>query len=394
MNFRKRRDSILAVIGLISLMAYVIACTAFSPDGKKVLYPAYDPDSGALGVWVYDRPSAQGEPVFTPRVCELGNRTAESILLRPLWTPDGRHMVVAWPGDPDGAHGSMDGLNLAVIPTDRRGSVRLFQFPELRDTLSQLLYRVAACGPYLFFSGETKDTNVLLRLEVSSGEVRRQAIPEAVVLFPGGRGDQLHYVRSMEPDESRFEFGRIDPEMLTFEARGEFLREKGDDDGCLAVSADGEMIAFLQQEDRQAELVLYRPGQPEQRLPLSTEREFECIGNLVIAPQTDRAYAVGFGSCRGETEKRCDLIEIPLDGTAARFIPLFVPTASLENSDLLCLQVGLSPDGQAAALASTYLTTDDAKVSPDDCALFLVNLADQERSVTRVPIALPQTQDP
>ena len=197
----------------------------------------------------------------------------------------------------------------------------------------------------------------------------------------------------MEPDESRLEFGRIDPEQLTFEARGEFLREKGDDDGCLAVSADGGMVASLQQKDGQVELVLYRAGQPEQRLPLSTEREFEGIGNLVIAPQADRAYAVGFGSRPGEIEKRCDLIEIPLDGTPARFIPLFVPTASLEDSDLLCLQVGLSPDGQAAALASTYLTTDDAKVSADDCALFLVNLADRERSVTRVPIAQPQTTD-
>jgi hypothetical protein len=52
-------------------------------------------------------------------------------------------------------------------------------------------------------------------------------------------------------------------------------------------------------------------------------------------------------------------------------------------------QGAISHDGKAAAVASTYLACGDKGLKPDDCALFLVDLKDPNRKVTRVPIPMP-----
>ena len=51
----KTRNTALALVGLLALSIYILACTSFSPDDTKVLYPAFDAPSGAIGMAVYDR---------------------------------------------------------------------------------------------------------------------------------------------------------------------------------------------------------------------------------------------------------------------------------------------------------------------------------------------------
>ena len=42
---------LLAGLGGVSLLVYILACsTAFSPDDRQVLYPSFDPQSGALSI--------------------------------------------------------------------------------------------------------------------------------------------------------------------------------------------------------------------------------------------------------------------------------------------------------------------------------------------------------
>ena len=53
---------VLAGIGVASLLVYVLACsTAFSPDDRQVLYPSFDPQSGALSIALYDRNTGRSE---------------------------------------------------------------------------------------------------------------------------------------------------------------------------------------------------------------------------------------------------------------------------------------------------------------------------------------------
>ena len=67
---------------------------------------------------------------------------------------------------------------------------------------------------------------------------------------------------------------------------------------------------------------------------------------------------------------------------------LLVPACQLndEHSDGFLFQVGLSHDGKTAAVASTYVASASKQFKPEDCALFLVDLSDPNRKVTKVPI--------
>ena len=43
------RDTALALLGMLSLAVYILACTSFSPNDRQVLYPAFD-ESGAVAL--------------------------------------------------------------------------------------------------------------------------------------------------------------------------------------------------------------------------------------------------------------------------------------------------------------------------------------------------------
>jgi len=72
MNMTKeKRNAALASVGLLALSIYVMACNSspsFSPDDTKVLYPAFDPVTGVIGMSVYDREAGSSEMLFCWRV--------------------------------------------------------------------------------------------------------------------------------------------------------------------------------------------------------------------------------------------------------------------------------------------------------------------------------------
>ena len=82
-------------------------------------------------------------------------------------------------------------------------------------------------------------------------------------------------------------------------------------------------------------------------------------------------------------------MEIPLNDAPVRRTVLIKTTGLKDDSAALYFQAGFSHDGKTAALASTYLTCDNKDFKPEDCALFLVDLSDANRKVTKVPIPLP-----
>ena len=55
----------------------------------------------------------------------------------------------------------------------------------------------------------------------------------------------------------------------------------------------------------------------------------------------------------------------------------------------MMFQGGLSHDGRAWAAASAYLWAQNEKIANEDCGLFLVDLTDAKRKVTKVAIPVP-----
>src|ERR1035437_4730123 len=132
------RNSALGLLGLASLLIYVLACASFSPDDSKVLYPTIDPKTGATGVAVYDRTSGKSELLFVPLGLTTADAEVKPMIHRAQWLPDGRSIVVAWPDLNSSGGANDDGLNFAVLPFNSRGPTRLFSLPGLKDGASRL----------------------------------------------------------------------------------------------------------------------------------------------------------------------------------------------------------------------------------------------------------------
>ena len=84
-------------------------------------------------------------------------------------------------------------------------------------------------------------------------------------------------------------------------------------------------------------------------------------------------------------------MEVPLKGASnAREILLLRDVAGMDSTSPLWFQFGVSHDGKAAAVASTYLAIyqEENMFKPEHCALFFIDLSDRQRRVTSVPIPL------
>ena len=135
MNPPVKQHSLLAAVAVVSLAIYVLACSSFSPDDSKVLFPAVDPKSGDLGVAVYDRKGGGTEQVFVVSQVEKGiSRSSKPVLIRPQWMPDGKSMLVMWPDSVKG-----EALNIALVPYGRRGPTRMYTCDGLKDAAALLM---------------------------------------------------------------------------------------------------------------------------------------------------------------------------------------------------------------------------------------------------------------
>src|SRR5512134_1320310 len=145
------RNSILAGIGLAALLVYVLACTSFSPDDSKVLYPAFDVKSGGTTAMVYDRKTGKSEPVFVAaNLAELEGTNGTARLLRPQWLPDGKRILVAW----QGKAGDDDGLELTLVPYGAPAPVQHIWIADSEMKDAMLMLPLPLVGSRVFLAGD------------------------------------------------------------------------------------------------------------------------------------------------------------------------------------------------------------------------------------------------
>ena len=82
MNSRKTRNTLLALTGLAALFVCILACTSFSPDDKKILYPTFDPKTRSMGVAVYDRSLRESRILFTSKEMLKQGREPQPVMMR------------------------------------------------------------------------------------------------------------------------------------------------------------------------------------------------------------------------------------------------------------------------------------------------------------------------
>jgi hypothetical protein len=373
-----------ALAGVGALLIYILACTSFSPDDSKVLYDTVDAKSGLIGVAVYDRKAGKSELLFEPFTQDMGKLAAESAILRPQWLEGGHNFLTAWAGS-DGKS-----LNLAVLPFDRRGPARTFLLPDL-GTNGAAWFEVRplpVIGSSLFLNGES---NITIRLDLGTGVMHRQTNQQALVLLPSPDNDRLFYLGGMDnsyldgKDDSKGpdECGLLNPE--TFARTPLFqIKDKKVSVFSLALSHDAKRLAYQVEDERPAVVHLLETGQPARTLSLASLGDKTEVNVRHFSPKHDILY----GAFRDSGAY--GFVEIPLDGSPIRKTTLISDAGGgTEKAVLESFQIDISHDGKTLAVESLLLACGNDDLKAKDCALFLVNLTDFQRKVTKVPIPLP-----
>ncbi|MBN2507139.1 MAG: hypothetical protein JXQ71_10625 [Verrucomicrobia bacterium] len=383
MNTNRTRNAVLTLAGAAALLAYVLACTSFSPDDSKVLFPAYDPVGGGLALAVYDRDKGSTDSLLT-----LPPPPDEDNLMRALWTPDGKRVVALWP---DAAE--EDTLRIMVLPFETREPVRVLSSPALSDEGTPLWMPPAIVGSRLFMGHESH----VLRLDLVTGAVRTNTVQGEILLV--GQGERVHYLRVLDDDASgdeRFELGRLDLDALTCVPSFHIPKKHGQEiNACFAVSRDGARLAFLRKEASQLAFLVYDDRALTRTLPLGGKTESLCIGNVRFSPDGSTLYATFTqplpAAAGNEKAQQCGILEMPVDGAPSRRIPLFVVRGGSDEGEAYLFQLDVSHDGKTLAACSTYVhLVDPERLDPKDLGLYLVDLTAPDRNITKVPVAPPR----
>lgn len=388
MTRNKVINSVLAMLGLAGLTIYIIACgsgPAFSPDDTKVLLPSVDPKTRDLGVSIYDRNTRKLDQVFVYHaVADLDNPDKEKAPLRPLWTPDGKNVVVVWPGRDK----QDDTLNLAVLPLTGKGTTRVWTIDGIKDAREKL---IALGGAGLFV---VADSNRVVRIDLATGQIKSHFCQgQNIQLYPSFRGDTVYYSAEQPATKGRTEIGRLDPDSFRqtrlWEMEGTGPGERRDQKWLAAFSRDGRQAAVLPREGTNLSVRLLGRAEGEHVLPLKFEDEQLEFGNACFSAQSDFLY-VSCASTRG-TNYTYGFLEIPLDGKPVRRTTLLSgPSTDLEGAVAYC-QIDLSHDGKTLAACSTiFALAEKSPPKPEDCALFLVDLTKPEHKITKVPVPSPR----
>lgn len=374
------RNTALSLIALAALTIYILACTSFSPDDKKILYPAFH-SSGNIGVAIYDRDTRQSDLLFVPFHFAGGTNEsgASPALLRAQWLPDGRNVLVAFASE-----GASEELDLTVLPTEGRGPVRSFRIAAMKDPGVSLVTPLATSGDRLYLKSRS---DTIDRLDLRTGQITTHKVEEHfsdLTLYPAPQGHGLFYVVSTN---NAIEFGRLDPDEFTFTHLATITNQMPDG-GFLAYNQAGTQVAFLEKDGDTLRCALMEKGKVRFSRTLPSKQPLK-FGNAILSPKGDRVWAA-FTRESGKTNRiACGVMEIPLSQAPVREKVLIPDIPSGDETEALYWQVGISHDGKTAAISSTYLAASAEDFKPEDSALFIVDMNTSDWKVTKVPISLP-----
>jgi len=382
----RKRNAVLAFLGLLVLGIYILACTSFSPDDTKVLYPSFDTGSGAIGMAVYDREARSSEMAFVPVAYEGGEtnaRVAPSIL-RAQWLPNGRDIVIAYV-QPSGE--DKNATSVAVVPWGARKPTRTFSVPDLDDMAQSLMVPLCVAGERLFLRASSKG---VVRLDLRTGALGYHEFQDAkreVSLYPAPDGATVFYFEPEGSSGERTVFGRMKP--------GDFSRtpsmvisNRPNAEMAVAYDPTGKIVSLLETAQGNVQLSVWRDGQPAFSRTVDIHGEKRIFGSAILAA-SGKTVRTTFQQANGTNSTSYGLMEIPFSDAPVREVILIKEAPAQDEMNAYYFQAAVSHDDKTAAIASTYLALMDNPIKPVDCALFFVDLNDPSWKVTKVPIPIP-----
>jgi hypothetical protein len=383
---KQKRNAVLGFVGLLALSVYILACTSFSPDDTKVLYPSFDTASGASGMAVYDRESGGSEMLFVPVAYEVKgtNPVVAASLLRAQWLANGREVVIAG-ASPDAE--DKDVLTVAVVPWNVRKPIKTFRVPEVKEMAQSLVAPLCVAGERLFFRTSDK---ALGRLDLRTGALAGHEFADAkgdLSFYPAPDGASVFYFETDDSAGEKILFGRLNPEDFS-RAPLMVVTNRMDDMTAVAYDMGGKTLALLTGGDNKAGLHVWRDGKLIFSRAVASQGQDLAFGNAILAAN-GKAIRATYRRATGTNTVSYGLMEIPFSEAPPRENTLIKDAPAGDKPDVFYFQAGISHDGRTAAISSAYLAFSDKDFKPADCALFLVDLGSADWKVTKVPIPMP-----
>ena len=377
MKINPALQSTLAGVAVLSLLIYVLACaTSFSPDDRQVLYPSFDPQTGAASVAVYDRQTGHSQTVFSAAEAEAATNQ-QPALLRAAWLGDGRHILIA---EAEHDHG----LQLFVLPRGVNEPLRHFSISGANEPAALLQFPFAVASGKLFLNGDGYSP---ARLDLVTGEISGGGkATNQISVLPAPDGKSLIAFRDLK-ENGGMEFGTFDPETMQLRVLG---AETNVTEGTVpAFDPASGRLTLVTKADDQLKLQITKNGTTEFARALGHSGGKLKVGPfLQPAPDGKTVMTAYCAEIAARTNSEYGLLEIPLNSEPLRFTPLFTVT-NQDDAGLILAQPSLSHDGRTWAIGTACLYLQNESLKPDDCALFLVDLSKPDRPVTKVPIQVP-----
>lgn len=367
-------------IACASFLVYILACgTSFSPDDSQVLYPAFDRQSYAVAVAVYDRAKGRSETIFTP-IAPTETITNQYLLLaRAQWLADGKHILV---GHTLGDH---KGIGLHLLPRGVNGPVRHLPCLEVDEPLAALELPFVVVGSQLFLRTAA---NTLVRLDLMTGEVFTREFTNDIWVLPAPDGKTvIGYVEAK--GEKGGVLGAVDQRTLEFAPVTVLTNEPAEGTIPAFDPASGR-TAYVYATKESPELRILTNGNAAVTRALTREEGELIVGPLLdFTPDGGNVLTTYRFEPANQTNAEYGLLEIPLSEQPLRWTPLFYAEAR-DDAGFLYAQASLSHDGTVWAIATPYLYIQNESLKPDDCALYLVEIGRAKPKVNKVPIAPPR----
>jgi hypothetical protein len=394
MRKRNPLEIALGILGLLGGLLYVLACRpAWSPDSSKILFPYCNPETKGRGVALYDRDTGAVRPIFSQ---QLGGDKCSDEIPSAAWSDDGSRAVVLWEEIKEKkrknhATRKMETLetklaHVDVLPVGGAGKelhVKLRGF-QLSD--AEGLFPLAQSGGKIYLAGTNK--NKLLRLDLKSGKRKFRHLKDDLDPIFYIHDGHIAYIRDAAKDSDDQEFGELDPEDLSLHSR--FLLKKE----SLAAYGVSDVLFLPALEPHGSRMAMSAKGADEKdRILVCNDQGIEQVfkpdlpdpasrlGNLEWSRDGKTLFATVITPTEKHGVQQYSLGEIPLAGGPVRLVPIV--RADISSGDArLQFQISLSPDGSTIAASTAHFGK--SEIDPADRGLFLVDLRDAKRKVTRI----------
>jgi|GEM_PF-2890105 len=393
---------ILAFIAFAGWILFILACTGWpgwSPDGKQIAFPYHDLKADATGIAVYDREQKTTTGLYLTQ--------KNDTLAAAQWSRDGKQILLYQIfGDDD-----RFATEVLSIPVKDRHPIRSYGFTstvmgdnpplaEVNGTLYLGLDGITALDLNTWHTQQESISNYGLILFAMGDRLLYVAVPRkeeeqkpacpAASQQPAARKPPEKAATEKEEPPMPYEFGEVDRKDLSRHAWFTITDQQISDLAkCKADlvthpatdAATGRMAFTVACDDKPDALLVFDRNGVSQLLRPKAE------GNLLLTnPEWARDGKILYAGLyvRGENnqKRQYGIAEIALDTQAVRLTPVArIDASSGDYHDGVA--VSLSPDGSMLA-TNLALIRSENDIDRDDMALYVVDLRDPQRAVTKV----------